>query len=58
MLLFLLVEIQGKPVTPSLFTMEEVENFWKFLPPARRVTFHDLQRGLTLKLAGRTARVV
>ena len=58
MLLFLLVEIQGKPVTQSLFTMEEVENFWKFLPPAQRVTFHDLHRGLMLKLAGRIARVV
>ena len=58
MLLFLLVEIQGKPVTPSLFTMEEVENFWKFLPPAQRVTFHDLQRGVMFKLKGRNAEVV
>ena len=58
MLLFLLVEIQGEPVTPSLFTMDEVENFWKFLPPAAHVTFHDLQRGVMFKLKGRNAEVV
>ena len=58
MLLFLLVKIQDEPVTPTLFTMEEVENFWQFLPPARRVTFHDLQRGLMVKLTGRNAKVV